>query len=369
MTMAEVAAALDEDRAQETPAEIADLDPEDPALIVFTSGTTGEPRAALHAQRYLPGQRAQAEHWLGARDGRAGLVHDRDRVVEVGAQRLPRAVALRRGGDDRRRALRARRAARADRARARRRRSARRRPSTGCWRKRAELRPLPSVRRMVSAGEALEPRGDRGLARGDRARDRRRLRPDRDRAPDRQPRRRRRCATARWAGRCPGFELRIADGRAPGPGRELPDLLRPLPRRRAVRGRVVADRRRRPRGRRRLPLVRGPQRRPDPLRRLPDRARSRSSRRCSATRRSPRRRRSRRPTPSAARSCGRSSSCARASPPTSSPASCRSTSSRSTAPYKYPRIVEFADELPKTASGKIKRAELRAELSCRPRTS
>jgi acetyl-CoA synthetase len=32
---------------------------------------------------------------------------------------------------------------------------------------------------------------------------------------------------------------------------------------------------------------------------------------------------------------------------------------RVTAPYKYPRIVEFAAELPKTASGKIKRAELR----------
>jgi acyl-coenzyme A synthetase/AMP-(fatty) acid ligase len=32
---------------------------------------------------------------------------------------------------------------------------------------------------------------------------------------------------------------------------------------------------------------------------------------------------------------------------------------RETAPYKYPRIVEFAKELPKTASGKIKRAELR----------
>ena len=30
-----------------------------------------------------------------------------------------------------------------------------------------------------------------------------------------------------------------------------------------------------------------------------------------------------------------------------------------TAPYKYPRIVEFAEELPKTPSGKIKRAELR----------
>src|SRR5213075_2739400 len=32
-----------------------------------------------------------------------------------------------------------------------------------------------------------------------------------------------------------------------------------------------------------------------------------------------------------------------------------------TAPYKYPRIVEFADSLPKTASGKIKRAQLRGE--------
>ena len=30
-----------------------------------------------------------------------------------------------------------------------------------------------------------------------------------------------------------------------------------------------------------------------------------------------------------------------------------------TAPYKYPRIVDFAAELPKTPSGKIKRAELR----------
>jgi acetyl-CoA synthetase len=30
-----------------------------------------------------------------------------------------------------------------------------------------------------------------------------------------------------------------------------------------------------------------------------------------------------------------------------------------TAPYKYPRIVEFAAELPKTNSGKIRRAKLR----------
>jgi acetyl-CoA synthetase len=32
---------------------------------------------------------------------------------------------------------------------------------------------------------------------------------------------------------------------------------------------------------------------------------------------------------------------------------------RETAPYKYPRIVDFVAELPKTASGKVKRAELR----------
>ena len=31
-----------------------------------------------------------------------------------------------------------------------------------------------------------------------------------------------------------------------------------------------------------------------------------------------------------------------------------------TAPYKYPRIVDFVDELPKTLSGKIKRAEIRS---------
>ena len=30
-----------------------------------------------------------------------------------------------------------------------------------------------------------------------------------------------------------------------------------------------------------------------------------------------------------------------------------------TAPYKYPRKIEFVDELPKTVSGKIRRVELR----------
>jgi acyl-coenzyme A synthetase/AMP-(fatty) acid ligase len=45
------------------------MDAEDPALIVFTSGTTGEPRGVVHAYRYLLGQQAQAEHWLGSRKG------------------------------------------------------------------------------------------------------------------------------------------------------------------------------------------------------------------------------------------------------------------------------------------------------------
>jgi len=51
------------------PASMADLQPHDPCLITFTSGTTGEATGVVHGQRYLPGQRLQAEHWLDARQG------------------------------------------------------------------------------------------------------------------------------------------------------------------------------------------------------------------------------------------------------------------------------------------------------------
>jgi len=156
MTMAEIEAALDEDRAQEAPVEIAELGAEDPALVVFTSGTTGEPRAALHVQRYLPGQRAQAEHWLGARNG--DLVWC---TTATGWSKSARNVFLApwlcgaaamivdgRFDPDQRLAL-----------------AERERVDVLCQApteyrvlaKRTELRPVPSLRRMVSAGEALNP--------------------------------------------------------------------------------------------------------------------------------------------------------------------------------------------------------------------
>ena len=51
------------------PAPAAELHADDPCLITFTSGTAGEPKAVVHGQRYLPAQRLQATHWLGARPG------------------------------------------------------------------------------------------------------------------------------------------------------------------------------------------------------------------------------------------------------------------------------------------------------------
>ena len=43
---------------------------------------------------------------------------------------------------------------------------------------------------------------------------------------------------------------------------------------------------------------------------------------------------------------------------------------RVTAPYKYPREIEFVDALPKTVSGKIRRVELRErERRAKPGTS
>ena len=145
-----------ETEASHTPPPHAELAPEDPCLITFTSGTAGEPKAVLHGQRYLTGQHLQAEHWLAPEPGElvwctaaagwsksarnafiapwlrgaAALLHDarfdpHERLELIARERVDvlcmapteyRVIA-----------------------------------------KRATLRPLPALKGLVAAGEALNP--------------------------------------------------------------------------------------------------------------------------------------------------------------------------------------------------------------------
>jgi len=59
----------DEELYAADPPPAAELGPHDRCLITFTSGTAGEAKAVVHGQRYLAGQSLQAEHWLAPAPG------------------------------------------------------------------------------------------------------------------------------------------------------------------------------------------------------------------------------------------------------------------------------------------------------------
>jgi acetyl-CoA synthetase len=61
----------DEGLAGHEPAARADVGPGDPAMMIFTSGTTGDAKPVVHHHACLPGQQLQAEHWF---DGRSGEI-------------------------------------------------------------------------------------------------------------------------------------------------------------------------------------------------------------------------------------------------------------------------------------------------------
>ena len=146
----------DERLYEAEPAPATDLSPTDPALITFTSGTAGEPKPIRHGQRYLGGQRVQAEHWFGARDGElawctAASGWSKSARNAFIAPWLRGAAALlydARFDPEERLAV-----------------IERERVNVLCMSpteyrtvvKRATLRPLPSLRHAVAAGEPLNP--------------------------------------------------------------------------------------------------------------------------------------------------------------------------------------------------------------------
>jgi acyl-coenzyme A synthetase/AMP-(fatty) acid ligase len=51
------------------PPPVAAVEADEPALMTFTSGTSGEPKCVAHGHRYLWGQQLQAQHWMALRPG------------------------------------------------------------------------------------------------------------------------------------------------------------------------------------------------------------------------------------------------------------------------------------------------------------
>ncbi len=138
------------------PVPAVELELTDPCLITFTSGTAGEAKGIVHGQRYLPGQRLQAEHWLGGGPGAlvwctaASGWSKSARNVFIAPWIAGSAALLHDGRFDPHERLAI---------------LERERVNVLCMApteyrviaKRAEIRPLPSLRGLVAAGEALNP--------------------------------------------------------------------------------------------------------------------------------------------------------------------------------------------------------------------